>query len=125
MASRRARKRERYLAAHSQEKRGDRQEMPTNPQVFKEIARGFRGRHARGDLRLIRHAIRKDWPLDDAKRAALMKHVSQLIRTPNITAPSNVRIFFAAAYCFIEADRANLRNALAALKHPRTPPAKP
>ena len=104
MASRRKRKRERCQAAIGQDQRGDRNESQPSPPIFAEIATGVGGHHARGDLRLIAHAIREDWPMNDAKRAALMRYIMREMRDR-----ASVRVVFAVAKCVIEADRADLR----------------
>jgi hypothetical protein len=92
------------LATNGQDKRGDRQDSQPKPPIFKEITGGFGGRHARGDLALVRHAIREDWPLEEEKRVALMRFCLRVIR-----AKISHRVAISVAHCVLEADKANLR----------------
>jgi hypothetical protein len=54
-------------------------------------------------LRLIRRAIREGWDIPEAKRRALVEHLMGIMRT------GHARNVLAAMWCFIEANRANLR----------------
>jgi hypothetical protein len=57
------------------------------------------------NLRLIRRAINEDWDISPEKRQALMAHLMGVIRHE----PRNVRNVFAASWCVLAADMADLR----------------
>jgi hypothetical protein len=55
------------------------------------------------DLRLLREAIRSDWPVPDERRPRIIAEVSPLVHA------GQDRVAIAAAWVLVEADRANLR----------------
>lgn len=75
--------------------------------------------HLRGDLRLLRRAIRAGWPIPDESRRVLLDRVSHLLHEPE-TVPEGIRTraVFRAAWVFLEADRENLRGVFEALGEP-------
>jgi hypothetical protein len=57
------------------------------------------------DLRLLRRAIREGWPVPEERRPGIIAEVSPLIGA------EQARVAIAAAWVFLEADHANLREA--------------
>lgn len=82
---------------------------PSN-EPYRPLLRGALGggaeRPGKANLRLIRRAIRAGWldPAPQAVRDALMKHCLE------VALAGHTRNALGAAWCLIEADRANLRE---------------
>lgn len=95
---------------------GDRRETPENP---RGLGANFQGEPllydwanaTRGDMRLLRTAIRRGWtdPLPPANKKALVDAVLQACRT------GSNRLILAAAWAFIEMDEANHKLLMAEL----------
>ena len=80
---------------------------PAAPQLFRGVLGGGADRPGKANLRLIRRAVRAGW-LDAAPQAvrdALMEHCCA------VAVAGNARNAVAAAWCVVEADRANLPEA--------------
>jgi hypothetical protein len=75
--------------------------------------------HLRGDLRLLRRAIREGWPIPEESRRVLLDRVSAIIDEPEAV-PEGIRTraVFGAAWVVLEADRENLRGVFEALGEP-------
>jgi hypothetical protein len=76
---------------------------PDSQPLFRGVLGGGASRPGRANLRLIRRAIREDWPIPDEKRQALVEHLEAVV------GHENERSSIAAAWGILEADRANLR----------------
>jgi hypothetical protein len=73
------------------------------PPLFRGVLGGGCARPGKANLRLIRRAIREGWDIPEAKRRALIDHLMGIMRT------GHARNALATAWCFIEAEWANLR----------------
>ena len=75
--------------------------------------------HLRGDLRLLRRAIREGWPIPEESRRVLLDRVSRIIHEPE-SVPEGIRTraTLSACWVFLEADRENLRGVFEALGVP-------
>jgi hypothetical protein len=76
----------------------------SDPPLFRGVLGGGCARPGRANFCLIRRAIREGWDLPEAKRRALVAHLTGVIRSKH---PRNT---LAALWCLIEADRANLQE---------------
>ena len=67
--------------------------------------------HLRGDLRLLRRAIREGWPLPEESRRVLLDRVQRILQNPD-SVPEGIRgrVVIGAVWVFLEADRENLRG---------------
>lgn len=76
-------------------------------------------RHLRGDLRLLRRAIREGWPIPEESRRVLMDRVHRILQDPE-SVPEGIRTraTMSAFWVFLEADRENLRGVFEALGAP-------
>ena len=97
-ASRRKRKRYRRQALKGP-LRGDR---PKSPVTGSGGVSGLWADATRGELRLLRHAIREDWPVPDERRPTIIDEVSQILQS------GDIRRALAVVWVFLEADRQNL-----------------
>ncbi len=104
MPSRRKRKRGRRLAAgESQLPAGQPGDREATRQGGRGDTAGIWENASRGDLVLLRHAIREDWPVPKERRRPILDEVFQLLHS------KNPRVAIGVARVFLEADRANLR----------------
>ena len=107
MASRRQRKRHRRQVhpegPATADRRGDRDDSPVGG---RGEPIGLWATASRGDLRLLRRAIREGWDVPEARRATLLHEVCQQFEA------SNPRLTIAIAWVLIEADKFNLRTEL-------------
>jgi len=76
-------------------------------------------RHLRGDLRLLRRAIREGWPIPEESRRVLLDRVLRIIEEPG-TVPDGIRdrAVLGALWVFVEADRENLRGLVETIGSP-------
>jgi hypothetical protein len=58
---------------------------------------------SRSDLRLLRRAIRQDWPVPEERRQSLLDEVFPLIHR------GDTRLAIAVAWVLVEAEAANMR----------------
>jgi hypothetical protein len=84
-------------------------ERPSDPQpaaasLFRGVLGGGCARPGKANLRLIRRAIREGWDIPKAQRRALIEHLLGVIHS------GHARNAIAAAWCLVEAERANLRQ---------------
>lgn len=76
-------------------------------------------KHLRGDLRLLRRAMREGWPIPEESRRVLLDRVSRIIHEPEgVPEGVRTRATLAAAWVVLEADRENLRGVFKALGEP-------
>ena len=75
--------------------------------------------HLRGDLRLLRRAIREGWPIPEESRRFLLDRVRRILQNPD-SVPEGIRgrVVIGAVWVFLEADRENLRGVFEALGAP-------
>ena len=75
--------------------------------------------HLRGDLRLLRRAIREGWPIPEESRRILLDRVYRILQDPE-TVPEGIRgrAVIGAVWVILEADRENLRGVFEALGAP-------
>ena len=67
-------------------------------------------RHLRGDLRLLRRAIREGWPIAETSRDALVQAVSEtadLDTLADLPQGTRFRAFFRGVYCLLEMEEDN------------------
>ena len=75
--------------------------------------------HLRGDLRLLRRAMREGWPIPEESRRVLLDRVSRIIQEPeSVSEGIRDRAVLGAAWVLLEADRENLRGLCEALGSP-------
>lgn len=75
--------------------------------------------HLRGDLRLLRRAIREGWPIPEESRRILLDRVSRIFQEPEtISQGIRTRALIRAVWVVLEADRENLRGVFEALGAP-------
>lgn len=76
-------------------------------------------RNLRGDLRLLRRAMREGWPIPAESRRVLMERVANILEEPE-GVPESIRTRATVAACWVvlEADRENLRATLGELGEP-------
>ena len=93
-------------------------EQPETPSLpFGELFR--EPHHLRGDLRLLRRAIREGWPIPEESRRVLLDRVHRIIQERDaIPEGIRTRVVLGAAWVVIEADRENLRGVFDALGEP-------
>jgi hypothetical protein len=99
MSSRRRRQRQRRQ-----------QPPPGSPAADGQEHTGLWSDASLSELRLLRRAIRADWPIPDERRDGLIEEVSSLIDS------DRARVAISVAWVYIEADRANLRARKAELR---------
>lgn len=93
-------------------------EQPATPGLpFGELFR--EPHHLRGDLRLLRRAIREGWPIPEESRLVLLERVRLILQDPE-TVPEGIRTraILGAVKVIVEADRENLRGVFEALGEP-------
>jgi hypothetical protein len=73
------------------------------PPLFWGVLGGGCARPGKANLRLIRRAIREGWDIPEDKRRALVEHLAGVVRS------GHTRNAIAAAWCLVEAERANQR----------------
>lgn len=96
----------------------DHEQAETPGLPFEELFR--EPHHLRGDLRLLRRAIRDGWPIPEESRRVLLDRVSRLLIKDVEDIPEGIRnrVLLGACAVFLEADRENLRGVLEALGAP-------
>jgi hypothetical protein len=75
--------------------------------------------HLRGDLRLLRRAIREGWPIPEQSRRVLMDRVHHILQDPeSVPEGTRTRATLRACWALLEAERADLRDILEHLGEP-------
>lgn len=75
--------------------------------------------HLRGDLRLLRRAIREGWPIPEESRRVLLDRVYRTLQDPETVSEGiRTRALLGAAWVVHGTDRENLRGVFEALGEP-------